>query len=1026
MKRASSMAIGLLAAASLAVGGAPLTAQGTMASAEPIPSSLLTGLRYRLVGPSRGGRATAVAGHRGQPHTFYMGATGGGVWKTTDAGTTWNNVSDGYFATGSIGAIAVAESNPDIVYVSTGSDGIRSNIIIGKGVYKSTDGGKTWTHLGLENTANTGAVLIHPANPDIAYVAAIGNPHKDNPERGVFRTRDGGRSWDKVLFVSDSTGAVDLEFAPDDPNTVYATTWTVDRKPWTIISGSREGGLYKSTDGGDTWTLKTQGLPGDLRGKADLAVSPADPDRVYVLFEAPDDEGGVYRSNDRGETWTQVSDFQPIRNRPFYYTNLNAHPQNADILWGMAEGYYQSTDGGRTWNAQRTPHGDNHDLWINPDDPDIMIQSNDGGANVSLDGGKTWSTQNNQPTAELYQVDVDTGFPYRLYAGQQDNTTISVPAFAPFDSPTGAEGHWEIHGGCETGPAVPKPGDPDIVYANCKGRFGLYNRRTGQEQQFYVGFENLYGTNPKDLKYRFQRVVPVHVSPHDPNTVYHGSQFVHRTRDGGRTWETISPDLTAFPPEYQVASGEPITRDITGEEHYSVLYDIQESPSEPGVIWAGANDGPVHVTRDNGRNWTNVTPPMAPFGRVQNIEVSPHNPAKAYVTVLRQQVDGDFAPYGWKTEDYGQSWTRITTGSNGIPADYPVRVIREDPVREGLLFAGTEFGMFISFDDGAHWQSFQLNLPVTPITDLNIVRKTDLAISTMGRSFWILDNLQPLREVQPTLASATAHLFSVSDAYRLRLGGGFGGRLPHEPENPPAGAMIDYALGSDVAGEVKIEILDGQGSVIRSYSSEGAGQTTVSVPTMREFQTLTLGTARVPKTAGAHRFVWDLRLPGPWDPNPRRFGASGPMVKPGSYQARLTVGSWSETQRFEVLPDPRVIENGVTIADLYEQVDMALEARDALTEARMAVARMNQALEGGVSGRARRTIEEIHALMETSPIRYSRPMLVDQLEYLYGNLLSADQAPGEEAEMRYDELYTLLQTYMRDLERVLRTVTEQN
>ncbi|MEZ4423896.1 MAG: hypothetical protein R3E98_10820 [Gemmatimonadota bacterium] len=1025
MTRSAPLRLALLLGALLAQDTLPVAAQARSASAQPMPTSLMSGLRYRLAGPSRGGRVTAVAGHRAQPHTFYMGATGGGVWKTTDAGSTWVPISDGYFASGSIGAIAVAESDPNIVYVATGSDGIRSNIIIGKGVYKSTDAGETWTHVGLENTASTGAVLIHPSNPDLAYVAAIGNPHKDNPERGVFRTRDGGRSWEKVLFVSDSTGAVDLEFAPDDPNTIYATTWTVDRKLWTIISGSREGGLYKSTDGGDTWELKTQGLPNDLRGKADLAVSAGDPDRVYVLFEAPDDEGGVYRSDDRGETWTQVSDFQPIRNRPFYYTNLNAHPVNPDILWGMAEGHYQSTDAGKTWTAQRTPHGDNHDLWINPDNPDIMIQSNDGGANVSLDGGRTWSTQNNQPTAELYQVDVDTGFPYRMYAGQQDNTTISVPAFAPFDSPTGAEGHWEIHGGCETGPAVPKPGDPDVVYANCKGRFGVYNRRTGQEQQYYVGFENLYGANPKDLKYRFQRVVPVHVSPHDPNTVYHGSQFVHRTRDGGRTWETISPDLTAFPPQYQVVSGEPITRDVTGEEHYSVLYDIQESPHEPGVIWAGSNDGLVHVTRDNGRNWTDVTPDVPPFGRVQNIEVSPHDPAKAYATVLRQQVDGDFAPYGFRTEDYGESWTRITTGSNGIPADYPVRVIREDPEREGLLYAGTEFGMFVSFDDGARWQPFQLNLPVTPITDIALVRG-DLAISTMGRSFWIMDNLQPLREMTPQMASQPAHLFNVADAYRLRLGGGFGGRLPHEPENPPAGAMIDYSLASDAQGEVTIEILDGRGSVIRSFSSEGPGQTTVEVPTMREFQTLTLGTARVPKTAGAHRFVWDLRLPGPWDPNPRRFGASGPLVKPGEYQARLTVGSWSDTKTFQVMADPRVLANGVTMADLNAQVDKAVEARDALTEARLALVRLNRALDNGASGNAKRTLEEIKGMMETAPIRYSRPMLVDQLEYLYGNLLSADQAPGEEYEMRYDELYSLLQEYMQDLERVLRTVTEQD
>ncbi len=496
--------------------------------------ALFAGLSYRTVGPSRGGRVTAVAGHRAQPSTFYMGATGGGVWKTTDYGHTWHNISDGYFASPSIGAIRVAESDPAVVYVSTGSDGLRSNVIIGKGVYRSTDAGVTWEHVGLERTGNTGAILIHPENPNLVYVAAIGNPFAANPERGIFRSADGGQSWERVLFISEKTGAVDLEFAPDDPDQIYASLWLTERKPWTIVSGGDEGGVYKSVDGGDTWAPLTNGLPGGLRGKSDLAVSAADPDRVYVLMEAPPPEGGLYRSDDRGASWTQVSDYERLVRRPFYYCNLEAHPTNPDILWAVVEDQWKSEDGGKTWTEQPVPHGDNHDMWVNPDHPDILIQSNDGGANVSLDGGRTWSTQHNQPTAELYQVDVSDEFPYRLYAGQQDNSTISVPSLPPRFVPGGPTALWEAHGGCETGPVVPKPGDPDIIYANCKGRFGLYNRRTGQEQQYYVGFANLYGHNPKDLTYRFQRVAPIHVSPHDPNRVYHTSQFVHVTENGGR------------------------------------------------------------------------------------------------------------------------------------------------------------------------------------------------------------------------------------------------------------------------------------------------------------------------------------------------------------------------------------------------------------------------------------------------------------------------------------------------------------
>ena len=510
--------------------------------------ALFEGMRYRNIGPSRGGRVTAVTGVASQPATFYMGSTGGGVWKTTDYGRNWVNISDGFFATGSIGAMDVAESDPSVIYVGTGSDGIRSNVITGRGVYRSGDAGKTWSFVGLRNVGQIGAVIIHPENADVVYVAAMGSAFAPTADRGVYRSTDGGSTWEHVLFLSDSTGAVDLEFAPDNPNEIYASLWRGERKPWTIISGAHEGGVYKSHDAGDSWTQLTNGLPQGLRGKSDLAVSRADADRVYVLMEAPAPDDGLYRSDDRGLTWRQVTSYNPILNRPFYYTNVDADPTNADVVYVNNERFYKSVDGGENFERIRTPHGDNHDMWINPTNPDVFVQSNDGGANVTLDGVRTWSTQHNQPTAELYQVAIDDRFPYWVYAGQQDNSTIMVPSLPPLSRPGGPTAYWRAIGGCETGPAIPKPGDPNIVYSNCKGRFGRYNQMTGQEKQYYVGMGNMYGHNTADLEYRFQRVSPIHVSPHDPGIVYHASQYLHRTTDEGVTWETISPDLTGRDP----------------------------------------------------------------------------------------------------------------------------------------------------------------------------------------------------------------------------------------------------------------------------------------------------------------------------------------------------------------------------------------------------------------------------------------------------------------------------------------------
>ncbi|MBE3072537.1 MAG: hypothetical protein IMZ67_06135, partial [Acidobacteria bacterium] len=633
--------------------------QAMMASVDP---ALFKGLRYRLVGPSRGGRVTTVTGVPSQPRTFYMGVASGGLFRTIDSGATWTPITDGKVPLGSTGSIAVADSNPNIIYLGTGSDGVRSNVSTGRGVYKTTDGGETWSFAGLYNAGQIGAVRIHPTNPDIVWVAAVGDIFKPNPERGVFKTVDGGRTWKKTLFLSDTVGAMDVELHPSNSSVVYAWMSRLERKPWTIISGSRDGGFYKSTDGGETFAKITTGLPGELIGKGNLAVTAAKPDRIYALIEAKPG-GGFYRSDDAGQTWALVNSQASMIQRPFYYTTLAADPSNGDVVYAGAEGFFKSTDAGKTFVSLRTPHGDNHDIWVNPKDGNIMVQSNDGGANVSTDGGRTWSSQMNQPTSEIYGVWVNNEFPYKLYGAQQDSNTIIISSQADPYTLT----DWRNGPGCETGPIIPHPRNPDIIYASCKGQYSVLNLKTGQEKNYWIGAQSLYGNPASDLILRFQRVSPMALSPHDPEVLYYGSQHLHRTRNKGITWERISPDLTARPPGTQGVSGEPITRDVTGEEFYSTLYAITESPLEKGVIWVGANDGPFHITRDDGKTWVKVTPKdLPPGGRVQYIEASPHRKGSAYYAAYRYLL-GDYQPYLYRTDDYGRNWTRLTDGKNGIP-----------------------------------------------------------------------------------------------------------------------------------------------------------------------------------------------------------------------------------------------------------------------------------------------------------------------------------------------------------------------
>jgi BNR/Asp-box repeat. len=794
--------------------------------------------------------------------------------------------------------------------------------------------------------------------------------------------------------------------------------WHGLRKPWTIISGAREGGFYKSTDGGEHFTKIANGLPTELIGKGNLAVTAANPNRLYALVEAKPG-GGFYRSDDAGQSWKQISDFAQLITRPFYYTTLGADPTNADVVYAGAENFYKSTDGGAKWTTVRTPHGDNHDIWINPKDGNTMIQANDGGANISHDGGRTWSTQMNQPTAEIYGVWLDEQFPYRLYGAQQDASTVIVPSM-PLP---GSTEPFEDGPGCETGPIIPHPKNPEVVYGACKGQFGRMFMNTRQEQNYWVGGQSLYGNNASELIYRFQRVSPMEVSFFDTSTVYYGSQYVHRSHDGGVHWERISPDLTAKPACCQGGSGEPITRDATGEETYSTLYAISESKLEPGVIWTGANDGPFYITRDNGKTWKNITPKDLPEGgRVQYIETSPHRKGSAYYAVYRFLL-GDFEPYIYKTDDYGATWKRLTDGKNGIPTDWPTRVVREDPDREGLLYAGTEFGMFISFDNGGHWQPFDLNMPSVPITDIK-VHHNDLIVATQGRSFWILDDLTPLHQITSTTAASAAKLFTPREAIRARLGGGrgFGGgrqaaaATSGQPQFPQNGASINYYLAHASTEPVTIDVLDASGKTIRSYTSaatrtrsadepgggddeEGGGRRRAAPP------------VRLTTAAGMNRLIWDYN------------NGDGIMVPPGSYRVKMTMGSWSDTQPITLRIDPRLTADGITTADLREQYDHNMRMRAMVAETGRVAARIREARTRLRSAGASDSLTKVEALATTmfgagEGIRYGQPGLQTQITYLAGMTTRADQRIGRDAVERA----AVLRKQLNDLEARARQV----
>ncbi|MPZ18836.1 MAG: hypothetical protein GEV06_13110 [Luteitalea sp.] len=1016
-------------------------------------------MKWRNVGPQRGGRVTAIAGVRTTPCTFYMGATGGGVWKTESCGNDWRPVSDGQIATGSIGAIDVSDSDPNIVYVGTGSAAIRSNVIIGRGMYKSTDAGKTWTFVGLREAGQIGSVIVHPTNPDIVWIAALGSPFGPNEERGIFKTTDGGKTWKKTLFVNNETGGRVVAINWSNPNELYAGMYRGFRKGWDIISGgpASEGGVYKSSDGGETWSKLSAGLPQDLIGKIDLDVSRSNPVVVYAMIEAPGEEGGLYRSDDAGATWRLVNNSPTLRARPFYFHYVDVSPKDENEVWVNELRLHKSTDGGKTWTQVPTPHGDNHGIWFNPENPDIAIQANDGGANVTTDGGETWSSILNQPTAELYMVSVDEQFPYRLYGPQQDNSTIIVPSLPPVSWGYDHQGQsWAQGPGCETGQIQPRP-DGTVIWGACKGEVGRYSIETGQEQLYWVYPQNRYGHDPDEIKYRFPRQTVVVVSPHDPKVVYQGSHVMHRSTDEGVTWEVISSDLTAREPDKQIVPGNPITRDITGEEVYSSIYSMVESRLERGVLWVGANDGPVHVSRDNGKTWTNVTPKdLPPGGRVQNIEDSPHRKGSAYIAVYRFLREHDLQPYIYVTNDYGTTWTKLTNGENGIPIDHPTRVVREDPDREGLLYAGTEFGCFVSFDQGGHWQSLQQNLPATPVTDIRVHRQ-DLVIATMGRSFWIMDDVTVLQQLAGVVAGESTaggsngsgvrvavdrptasrearsdeanRLFRPATAWRMHYAASVGSQ--DVPEYPPAGAYVDYSLAQGGATDVTLEILDAKGEVVRTFRP-GKPEDSNDAQPMRGFRRSPRGQTALSVQAGHNRFLWDLRYPGAWSPDAPDDDGDGPLVPPGRYQVRLTSGGWTDTQPLDIEIDPRVEASGVTQADLVEQTTFLLRVRDAISDARKLQQTLEQAMDeagfepplapapGETPGTVtyESPLQSLWARVASAEGPYPQPMLVNQLANIRRMLSQADQKVGQDAYQRFDDVMKELQAVQAEAAKV--------
>jgi len=887
--------------------------------------SLYNAIEWRSIGPYRGGRSSAATGVPGKPNLYYFGSTGGGVWQTTDAGNSWTNISDGYFGS-SIGSIAVSEWDNNVIYVGQGEGTVRGNVSFGNGIYKSTDAGKTWAHVGLKESRHVPRIRIHPKNPDLVYAAVLGDLFKSSEERGVYRSEDGGKNWKRILFANADAGAVDLVLDPNNARIIYASTWRIRRTPFSLESGGEGSAIWKSTDGGDSWTniSKNEGMPKGIWGISGVSVSPVNSNRVFAIIE--NDNGGIYRSDDAGKTWNKMNDDRNLRQRAWYYSKIYADTKDEDMVYVMNVSYHKSKDGGKTFTSYNAPHGDHHDLWIAPEDNQRMIIADDGGATVSFDGGENWTTYYNQPTAQHYRVITDNHFPYRIYGAQQDNSTQRIAHRT--DGYSIGERDWDVTAGGESGHLAVDPTNNEIVYGGSyDGLLVRKNHSTGEERSINAWPDNPMGHGAEGAKYRFQWNFPIFFSPYDSKKMYAASQNLHVTYNGGESWEIISPDLTRNDPTKMGSSGGPITKDNTSVEYYCTIFAVAESPYEKDLILAGSDDGLLHITRDGGKKWDNVTPSIMPqWTMINSVEFDPFVKGGAYVAATSYK-SGDYHPYLFKTKDYGKTWTKIT---DGIDAGHFTRVVRADQKRAGLLYAGTEFGMYISFDDGANWKPFQLNLPIVPITDLTI-KNDNLIAATQGRSFWLIDDITPLHQLNEIVAKSDFHLYKPLASYRMNGGqAGRRGQPKNEGINHPNGVMVHFFLKDTTKATVALEILELNGTVIKKFSTKPDKKAKDEDLKIKP---------------GMNKFVWNMRYP-----NAEGFDGlimwagslTGPKAVPGKYKARLTVnGTPSETE-FEILKDPRT---SGTLDDIKAQFDFSIAVRNKLSETHMAIKKIRTARE---------------------------------------------------------------------------------